>query len=211
MINRHLNDFKAYLEQGLSPELKPIYEVAIAAQIKVDAYKNNDLNSKKAVNMVLEEGMNNIIAERDSIFQSKADATFQTMESIKKKYEVVFTDSEIARRSYELTLFTNKLNFSGHEYAEKLVNEYSSGELELNIDQLYVLGNYLNQNNPNLAGLLTTQMAQKNAEEPYLSDPEYVAAAMEYNKSRNEIGNLTLNFSNGPFESAILVIDQLLE
>jgi hypothetical protein len=212
-MNRHLTDFKTYLDSGLSTELKPVYEEAVTAQIKIDRYKQDDMVSAMAVNKVFEEGIHNIISVRDRIYQSKADIASEKMESIKKKHEVVFTDAEIARRNYELTLFTNKLNFNGIEHAEKLVRQYATGELELNIDQLYVLGNYLKQNNNSTLFIsLSSQMDMKNAEEPYLNDPEYMTAAEEYNNNMREIGNPTLNFEiNGSSESAILVIEMLLE
>jgi hypothetical protein len=213
MLNGELMRFKSFLDEGLSPELKPVYEAAVSAQRKIDSYRQNDLVSAKAVDQVFEEGKKSIIDTRDQIFRKKADEALKRVEVVKAKHTEVLTDSEIARRTYELTLFTNKVNFKGLEHAEQLVTMYGNGEIVLNIDELHVLGNYLDGKNSQYVESLRVHMDVLNAEEPYLSDPEYIAAAKEYNQFNSEIGSPTLLFETRTSfgqRGELLIIDSLL-
>jgi len=210
MYNTHLNKFKSLIDRGMSPELASVYNVAAQEFFRINSLIRSGIYSTATIDKAYEEGKRKVIAERDRIYQEKADAASLKLESIKAKYSKQPTDEEITRKALLLNQFKDKLEFKGTSYAKELLDKYLSNESNMPIEELYALGSFLNKNNEVWASILLSTMEERNADDPIRNDTEYLEAEREYNSAVMEIGNATIIFETGS-GGEMLLIEQLLE
>ncbi len=190
MYNMHFNNFLKDLDSGFNPELKPVGLLVIDLSDKLYKLRASGMYSSEHIGNTVKEYQEQVKHTRDRIYSDKVKKFEEQLLKIKQRFEKELSDSEVNKKLLFFKQFENKLKVLSTDELNTYIEDLQNNKSTLDVDQLNMLAvEFKSRNEENRFYQLVRIMKDRNVDEPWLNDTEYISISHELSSLKNRIGS----------------------
>lgn len=215
--SQEYRDFLNKINEGCSPELKPIVQEIVNAHISIQSANNPGIYTAAYIIDMTQKKAEELQEKYRAFYAGLAEKTNDQIKRIVEKYKEEMnkmTSEEAGIRIFQLNSYGNKLKAYNNTQLVELAKEIMKDITQLELDKIYILCSELrNRGETNLADRadkLLQEIGDVNAEEPWLNDPEYKRLLILYEDYKNSIYDTYIRLSKDDREGFSYSFEDLI-